>query len=79
MSQISCWYNKGHDDKNKLEHVDKRCSNWEKLNGVSMDDMNTKYKDIITSFVLNKVLHHVGMSWIIKAKEHLEYDIKKNN
>ena len=36
-----------------------------------MDDMNTKYKDILTSFVLNTFLHHVGMSWIIKTKKKL--------
>ena len=44
-----------------------------------MDDMNTKYKDIIPSFVLNTVLHHVGMSYIIEAKKQLEYDMDKNN
>ena len=30
-----------------------------------MDNMNTTYQDIITSFVLNKVLHHVGILLII--------------
>ena len=44
-----------------------------------MDNMNTKYKDIITSFVLNTVLHHVGMSWIIETKTYLEYDKDKHN
>ena len=37
------------------------------------------YKDIITLFVLNKVLHRVGMSWIIKTNKHLEYDMDKHN
>ena len=48
MLQICCWYNKGHDDKNKLEHIPIRCSNCGKQTGSSMDDINTKYKDIIT-------------------------------
>ena len=52
--------------KNKVEHIAIRCSNCGKETGLSMGDMNTKYKDIITSFVLNTVLHHFGMSWIIK-------------
>ena len=66
MFHISCLYNKGHDDQNKVEYISIRCSNCVKETGVSVDNMNTKYKDIITSFVLNTVLHHVGMSWIIK-------------
>ena len=68
MVQIHCWYNKGHDDQNKVEHIAIRCSNCGKQTDSSMDDMNTKYQDITTSFVLNIVLHHIGMSWIIKKK-----------
>ena len=41
--------------------------------------MNTNYKDLIISFVLNMVLHHVGMSWIIETHEQLKYDIDKHN
>ena len=41
--------------------------------------MNTNYKDIITSFVLNTVLHHVVMSWIIETNQHMEYDMEKHN
>ena len=44
-----------------------------------MDNMNTTYQYIITSFVLNKVLHHVCMLWIIETKQHLEYDMYKHN
>ena len=29
--------------------------------------------------MLNKVLHHVGMSLIIKTNKHLEYDMGKHN
>ena len=61
MFHIRCWYNKGHYDKNKVEHIAIRCSNCGKETGLSMDNINTKYKDITTSYVLNKVLHHVGM------------------
>ena len=44
-----------------------------------MDNMNATYQDIITSFVLNKVLHHVGILWITETKRHLEYDMDKHN
>ena len=44
-----------------------------------MNNMNTSYKDIITSFVFNTVLHHVGMSWIIETHEQLKYDMGKHD
>ena len=37
--------------------------------GLSMDNINTKYKDKITLFVFNTVLHHVGISCIIKSNK----------
>ena len=44
-----------------------------------MDIMNNNYKDIVTVFVVNKLLHRVGMSWIIETHEQLKYDMGKNN
>ena len=44
-----------------------------------MKNMDTNYKDIITTFVLNTVLHHVGMSWIIERNKQLKYDMEKHN
>ena len=41
--------------------------------------MNTNYKDLIISFLLNIVLHHVGMSWIIETHEQLQYDMEEQN
>ena len=43
------------------------------------DIINITYQDIITSFVLNKMLHHVGMLWIIETHEKLQYDMEKHN
>ena len=34
---------------------------------------------MITKFVLNTVLHHVGLSWIIYSNKEMKYDIKENN
>ena len=52
MFHISCWYNKGHYDQNKVEHIPIRRINCGKETGLSMDNMNTQYKVIITLFVL---------------------------
>ena len=46
---------------------------------ISMDKINTTYQDIITSFLLNTMLHHVGMLWIIEAHEKLQYDMDKHD
>ena len=44
-----------------------------------MKNMNTNYKYTINKFVLNKMLHHVGMSRIIEINQQLEYDIEIHN
>ena len=38
--------------------------------------LETDYQEIITTFVLNTMLHHVGMIWIIEDNEDLKYDMK---
>ena len=34
---------------------------------------------MITKFVLNAILHHVGMSWIISSNKEMKYDMNENN
>ena len=34
---------------------------------------------MITKFVSNPILHHVGLSWIISSNEEMKYEIDKNN
>ena len=46
---------------------------------IDVDNMNTTYQDIITTFVLNKMLHHVGMLWIIENHDELKYDMDIQN
>ena len=46
---------------------------------IYMDKLNTTYQDIITSFVLNTILHYVGMLCIIETHEQLQYDMEKHN
>ena len=35
--------------------------------------LDTTYQDIITTFVLNTMLHHGGMLWIIETHKQLQY------
>ena len=56
-----------------------RCSSCGKETMIDVDIMNTTYQYIITNFILNTILHHVGMLWIIKNLEQLQYDMDKQN
>ena len=46
---------------------------------IDVNNFNTTYQDIITTFVLNTMLQHVGMLFIIEAHEQLQYDMEKHN
>ena len=46
---------------------------------IDMDIFDTTYQDIIKIFVLNTILHHVGMLCIIETHEKLQYDMDKQN
>ena len=46
---------------------------------IGLDNLNTTYQDIITTFVLNTMLHHVSMIWIIETHEQLQYDMDKHS
>ena len=39
---------------------------------IDVDNMNTTYQHLITTFVLNTMLHHVGMLWIIENHDQLQ-------
>ena len=69
MFQMSFWYDNEPDDQNDMKMIAIRCINCGKETVLSMNNMNTNYKDIITLFALYKLLHHVGMSWIIETNE----------
>ena len=34
---------------------------------------------MITKFVLNEILHHVSILWIIISNDEMKYEIDKNN
>ena len=68
MFKIKCWWNKKERDdlKYNVEKVAIRCSNCGKETMIYVDLLETDYQEIITTFVLNKMLHHVGMIRIIE-------------
>ena len=44
-----------------------------------MDVLDNTYQYITKTFVLNKMLQHVVMLWMIETHERLKYDIEKHN
>ena len=73
------WYDNEHYDQNDIKIIDIMYSNCGKETGLSMNNINTNYKDIITTFVFNTVLHHVSMSRIIETHEQLKCDMDRHN
>ena len=52
-----------------------KCINCKKETGLkSKTGFKEFYDKIITPFVINAMLHHVGMSWIICYKKETDYD-----
>ena len=60
-----------------LDVIYLRCINCKRETGLFLK--NTFY-EMITKFVLNAILHHVGKQWIISSnKKKLKYEIDENN
>ena len=70
---LSC----GDDD---LDIVSLKCINCKKETGLNAETgFNVFYNEVITQFVLNAMLHHVGMSWIIRSNKEMDYDKYTNS
>ena len=66
--RLSC----GDDD---LDIVSLKCINCKKKTGLNAETVFKEfYDEVITQFVLNEMLHHVGMSWVISSKNEMDYD-----
>ena len=60
-----------------LDTVSLNCINCKRETGLDSETSFTwVYDEIITKFVLNEMLHHVGMSWIISSNQEMEYEMK---
>ena len=64
MFKIKFWYSPGGVEKIQ-QKTSIRCSNCGKEKVIYVDNLNTTYQDIIKTFVLNTMFHHVVMLWII--------------
>ena len=56
-----------------------RSGNYGKQTMIDVDNLKTTYQYIFTTFVLNTMLHHVGMLWTIETNEQLQYDRIQNS
>ena len=60
-----------------LYTVSLKCINCKTETGLNPETSFTwVYDEIVTKFVLNAMLHHVGMSWIISSNKEMNYEIK---
>ena len=60
-----------------MEAIVIRCINCKKETGLYLG--TSTLEEIITKFLLNAILHHVGMLWIICSNEEMKYEIDKIN
>ena len=58
-----------------MEAVAIQCSNFYRNSGLYLKDKI--FKEIFTQFVLNSVLYHVGLSWIITSNKHIKYETEE--
>ena len=76
MFKIKCWWNpREYEIKQTVVKIDIRYGNFVKEKMIDVDNINTTYQNIITNFVLNTILHHIGMLRIIENCEQLKYDM----
>ena len=64
-------------DKEKLDVTSIGCINCKRETVLFLK--NTTFEEIVTKFVLNSILHHVGMSWTISSNDEMKYEMDKNN
>ena len=59
-----------------LDSVSLKCINCKRETCLNQESSFTwVYGEIITKFVINEMLHHVGMSWIISSNQEMEYEM----
>ena len=64
-------------DKEKLYVIDIRCINCKIETGLFL--RNSTFEEMIAKCVLNEILHHVVMSWIISSNDETKYEIDERN
>ena len=64
-------------DEEKLDVISIRCISCKRETGLFLK--NATFEEIVTKFVLNEILHHVSMLWIIRSNEEMKYEMEKIN
>ena len=68
-----------HEDE-KLDIVSFKCINCKRETGLDSEtSFSWVFDEVIPKFVLNEILHHVVMSWIISSYKEMDYEMDKNN
>ena len=62
-----------------LDVIYLKCINCKRETGLDLKTSSLIFDEITTKFLLNAILHHVGMSWIIISNKEMKYDMDKNN
>ena len=62
-----------------LDVVSLKCIKCKRETGLYLKINSLIFDEIITRFVLNEILHHVGMLWIISTNKEMKYDMDENN
>ena len=60
-----------------MEIIAIKCINCKRETGLYL--RSSTVEEMITKLVLNAILHHVGMTWMIFSKEEMKYEIDKSN
>ena len=77
MFQIRLFHFKHNDEENVVQTIAIKCINCDRITGLFLKVKTVK--EMITKFVLNTVLQHVSLSWIISSNNKMKYDIKENH
>ena len=63
-----------------LDALSIKCINCKRETGLNSETTFAwVYDEVITKFVLNAMLHHVDMSWIISSNQEMEYEMNTKN
>ena len=64
-------------DEEKMDVIYIRCINCKRKTGLFLKSITLE--EMVTKFVLNAILHHVGMLWIISSNKETKYEMVENN
>ena len=75
MFEICLSYKKG-----ILDIISLNCTNCKRETGLDSEkNFSWLIDEVITKFVLNSILHHVGMSWITSSNKEMKYEMNGKN